>query len=95
MRGTFEQRAGRSKEMSRREMWRKRVPGRRNSRSEGSETGLCAECLRRRIGDSVPGGTRVRKEGWAESLNLAAHRFLTCPWLTDSHKNLELVQMLW
>lgn len=62
--GTFEQRAGRSKEMSRREMWRKRVPGRRNSRSEGSETGLCAECLRRRIGDSVPGGTRVRKGGW-------------------------------
>ena len=31
----------------------------------------------------------------AETLNLAAHRFLTCPWLIDSHKNLELVRVLW
>lgn len=55
------------------------------------------QCARRDSGEEGRMGMWGGQIFWvlAETVNLAARRFLTRPWLTDSHKNPELVQMLW
>lgn len=88
--------------MSCAEIWRKCVPGRGTSRSEGSEAGLCMKYLRKRKRGSVVGVTWVRDRhvvGGQISRELTETEFITTrisdvSMATDSHKTLELVRML-